>query len=182
VRPTVKNAGRLVASALQPTAPKAPPAEEAEPIPAQTAPVAPPVQATATETRAPIEDAAPVTSMAAPVAEAVPPSAEEDAIPPETPEVVAGVESPMPPDMPKTLPHKELKTAAELAAMIEFDLAQLPEAPGQGLRVTVYGATHWRAMLTILPAAGSVRDPQQLRNITDLLADRLRQHYDLAWE
>ena len=182
VRPTVKNAGRLVASALQPTAPKAPPAEEAEPIPAQTAPVAPPVQATATETRAPIEDAAPVTSMAAPVAEAVPASAEEDAIPPGTPEVVAGVESPIPPDMPQTLPRKELKTAAELAAMIEFDLAQLPEAPGQGLRVTVYGATHWRAMLTILPAAGPVRDPQQLRNITDLLADRLRQHYDLAWE
>ena len=177
----MKNAGRLVASALQPAAPKAPPAEEAEPITAQTAPVAPPVQATATETRAPIADAA-VTSMATPVAEAVPASAEEDAIPPGTPEVVAGVESPIPPDMPQTLPRKELKTAAELAAMIEFDLAQLPEAPGQGLRVTVYGATHWRAMLTILPAAGPVRDPQQLRNITDLLADRLRQHYDLAWE
>ena len=182
VRPTVKNAGRLVTSALQSTVPKAPPAEEGEPITAQTAPVAPPVQATATETRTPIEDVAPVTSMAAPVAEAVPASAEADAIPPGTPEVVAGVESPIPQDMPNALPRKELKTAAELAAMIEFDLAQLPEAPGQGLRVTVYGATHWRAMLTILPAAGSVRDPQRLRNITDLLADRLRQHYDLAWE
>jgi hypothetical protein len=43
--------------------------------------------------------------------------------------------------------RNELKTAAELAAMIEADLAQHPECPKSGFRITVYGATHWRAML-----------------------------------
>jgi hypothetical protein len=79
------------------------------------------------------------------------------------------------------LPRKELKTAAELAQMIELDLAHHPDCPHNGFRVTVYGATHWRAMLTITPAAGRVRNPQQWRNLTDELAERLRQRYDLAW-
>ena len=78
--------------------------------------------------------------------------------------------------------RKELKTAAELAAMIELDLAQHPDCPKHGLRVTVYGATHWRAMLTISTAAGRVQNPQQWRDLTDEFADRLRQRYDLAWE
>ena len=77
--------------------------------------------------------------------------------------------------------RKELKTAAELAAMIELDLAQHPDCPKNGFRVTVYGATHWRAMLTITTAAGRVRNPQQWRDLTDEFADRLRQRYDLAW-
>ncbi len=77
--------------------------------------------------------------------------------------------------------RKELKTAAELAAMIQLDLAQHPDCPKNGFRVTVYGATHWRAMLTIMTAAGGVRNPQQWRDLTDELADRLRQRYDLAW-
>jgi len=76
--------------------------------------------------------------------------------------------------------RKELKTAAELAAMIELDLAQHPDCPKHGLRVTVYGATHWRAMLTITTAAGRVRNPQQWRDLTDEFADRLRQRYELA--
>lgn len=99
-------------------------------------------------------------------------------------EVTAQVlsESPRPPDLPTTS-GRELKTAAELAAMIELDLTQHPESPKKGLRVTVYGgATNWRAMLTIMPAAGAVRSPQQLRDLTDQLAERLRQRYDLAWD
>jgi hypothetical protein len=108
-----------------------------------------------------------------------------EVIPSKPHEITAQVlsESPRPPALPKILPQgKELKTAAELAAMIEFDLAQHPESPKKGLRVTVYGATDWRAMLTIMPAAGRVRDPQQLRDLTDQFAERLRQRFDLAWE
>jgi hypothetical protein len=90
-------------------------------------------------------------------------------------------ESPTSPASSKpSLPRKELKSAAELAKMIEVDLVQHPDCPN-GFRVTVYGATHWRAMLTITTAAGRVRDPQQWRDLTDELADRLRQRYDLAW-
>ena len=77
--------------------------------------------------------------------------------------------------------RNELKTATELAAMIEADLAQHPECPKSGFRITVYGITHWRAMLTITPAAGRIREPQKWRDLTDELAERLRQRYDLAW-
>jgi hypothetical protein len=77
--------------------------------------------------------------------------------------------------------RKELKTAAELAEMIQHDLVQHPDCPKNGFRVTVYGATDWRAMLMITPAAGRVPNPQQWRDLTDELADRLRQRYDLAW-
>ena len=77
--------------------------------------------------------------------------------------------------------RNELKTAAELAAMIEADLAQHPECPKSGFRITVYGITHWRALLTITPAAGRIREPQKWRDLTDELAERLRQRYDLAW-
>jgi len=78
--------------------------------------------------------------------------------------------------------QRELKTAAELAKMIEADLAGHPDCPGAGFRVTVYGWPHWRAMLTITPAAGRVRNPQEWRELTIDLADRLRKRYDLAWE
>lgn len=78
--------------------------------------------------------------------------------------------------------QKQLKTAAELAEMIELDLARHPDCPKSGFRVTVYGGSHWRAMLTITPAAGGVRNPQEWRNITDNLAERLRRRYNLAWE
>ena len=76
---------------------------------------------------------------------------------------------------------KETKTAAELAQMIEADLAKHPECPKKGFRVTVYGSTLWRAMLTITPAAGPVRNPQEWRDLTEELAERLRKRYDLAW-
>jgi hypothetical protein len=76
---------------------------------------------------------------------------------------------------------KETRTAAELARMIEADLAKHPDCPKDGFRVTVYGATLWRAMLTITPAAGPVRNPKEWRALTQELAERLREHYDLDW-
>jgi hypothetical protein len=78
--------------------------------------------------------------------------------------------------------QRQLKTAAELAEMIEFDLARHPDCPKDGFRVTVYGGSHWRAMLTITPAAGGVRNPREWRDLTNDLAERLRKRYDLAWE
>lgn len=76
---------------------------------------------------------------------------------------------------------RETKTAAELAQMIEADLAKHPQCPRKGFVVTVYGTTLWRAMLTITPAAGPVRNPQEWRDLTEDLAERLRKRYDLAW-
>ena len=76
---------------------------------------------------------------------------------------------------------KETKTAEELAQMIEADLAKHPECPAKGFVVTVYGATHWRAMLTIKPAAGPIRNAREWWDLTDELAERLRHRYDLAW-
>ena len=78
------------------------------------------------------------------------------------------------------LPQKQLKTAAELAEMIELDLAGHPDCPQAGFRVTVYGWPVWRAMLMITPAAGAVRNPQEWRELTNELAERLRKRYDLA--
>ena len=77
-------------------------------------------------------------------------------------------------------PQKQIKTAAELAEMIELDLAGHTDCPRAGFRVTVYGWPVWRAMLTITPAAGAVRNPQEWRDLTSELAERLRKRYDLA--
>jgi hypothetical protein len=66
--------------------------------------------------------------------------------------------------------------------MIEFDLARRPDCPKAGFRVTVYGWPYWQAMLTITPAAGGVRNPQEWRDLTSELAERLRKRYNLAWE
>jgi hypothetical protein len=78
--------------------------------------------------------------------------------------------------------QKQLKTAAELAEMIELDLARHPDCPKAGFRVTVYGWPRWRAMLTIEPAAGGVQNPWEWRELTQELAERLRKRYDLAWD
>jgi hypothetical protein len=78
--------------------------------------------------------------------------------------------------------QKEVKTAADLAKMIELDLAHHPDCPKAGFRVTVYGWPHWQAMLTIEPAAGAVRNPQEWRELTQKLAERLRKRYELVWE
>jgi hypothetical protein len=78
--------------------------------------------------------------------------------------------------------QRQIKTAAELAELIESDLARHPDCPKRGFRVTVYGGSHWRAMLTITPAAGPIRNPGEWRDLTNDLAERLRKHYDLARE
>jgi hypothetical protein len=106
-----------------------------------------------------------------------------EVIEPKSRQVTAQIllESPKPPALPVPR-RKELKRAAELAAMIEHDLERHPDCPKNGFRVTVYGGGHWRAMLTITTSAGGIQDPQLWRNLTDELADRLRQQYDLAWE
>jgi hypothetical protein len=103
--------------------------------------------------------------------------------PPPSDHINSDIELDLPPPLGPNRAHKrkESKTAAELAIMIETDLAQHPECPRSGFRITVYGATHWRAMLTITPAAGGLRDPHRWRDMTDELAERLRQRYDLAW-
>jgi hypothetical protein len=66
--------------------------------------------------------------------------------------------------------------------MIEQDLARHPDCPKAGFRVTVYGGSHWRAMLTITPAAGGIRNAGEWRDLTDELVERLRKRYDLAFE
>jgi hypothetical protein len=78
--------------------------------------------------------------------------------------------------------QKQLKTAAELAEMIGSDLARHPDCPKAGFRVTIYGWPRWRAMLTIEPAAGGIQNPQDWRELTQELAERLRKRYELAWE
>lgn len=78
--------------------------------------------------------------------------------------------------------QKQIKTPAQLAEMIELDLGRHPDCPRAGFKVTVYGGSYWRAMLTITPAAGGVRNPQEWRDLTNDLAERLRNHYDLAFD
>lgn len=95
--------------------------------------------------------------------------------------VIAAEKHPERSDLPKHKEIKEIKTAAELAQMIEAGLARHPHCPRRGFQVTVYGTTQWRAMLMIKPAAGPVRNPQEWRDLTEQLADRLRDRYDLAW-
>jgi hypothetical protein len=101
--------------------------------------------------------------------------------------LAAAVSADLRSDDPKSEPiegigqRRELKTAAELAGIIERELARFPDCPKHGLRVTVYGGSHWRAMLTITPAAGAVRNPMEWRHLTEDLAERLRERYDLTW-
>ena len=108
------------------------------------------------------------------------PEPERKAEPPAPePKVAAAVEvRPEPAAVPAA---KETKTAEELARMIEADLLKHPQCPRKGLVVTVYGTELWRAMLLIKPAAGPLRDPQEWRDLTEQLAERLRQRYDLEW-
>jgi hypothetical protein len=190
---TAKKAGP-VARVLQATVKRRPFTAAADSMPPKPAPsekavqASPPatvaataIQAIAPQATNPSPSAAPVTSQAAPVMKPEP-----AIIPPKVLEITDRVllESPRSPDLPRSLPYgRQLKTAAELATIIERDLAQHPDTPKQGLRVTVYGgASDWRAMLTILPAAGRVRNAQQLRELTAHLAERLRQRYLMAWE
>ena len=113
-----------------------------------------------------------------------PPSTEDKAMPSAQPEAqrpVAEIGVDAGPAISGLPQSKEIRTAAELAQMIEADLAKHPQCPRNGFAVTVYGATLWRAMLTIGPTAGPVRNPQEWRDLTEELADRLRRRYDLDW-
>jgi hypothetical protein len=172
---------RLFSTAASRTPPSAAPAEIAVQLHATAGTTS--IQPRVPEAATPVSVAAPVTSNAVPVT--TPPPAME-VIPPKVIELTDRVllESPRPPDLPRPMSHaRQWKKAAELAAVIERDLAQNPDAPKQGLRVTVYGGgTDWRAMLMFLPAAGPVRNAQQLRELTDHLAEGLRQRYALAWD
>ena len=172
-RPIIKR--RLFSTAANRKSPSAPPVEKSLQMAAAAA-------ATSIPTPAP-ETAPPAT---APVATSEPPAATE-VIPPKMLDLTDRLllESPRPPEVPKPVRRssKQTKKAAELAAMIEEDLAQHPDSPKYGLRITVYGGgADWRAMLTILPSAGRVRNAPQLRALTDHLVEGLRQRYNLAWD
>lgn len=113
-----------------------------------------------------------------------PPAAQPQAQPADLPKTrppAPEIEVELPSENTDPLKVKETKTAADLARMIEADLAKHPDCPRKGFVVTVYGATLWRAMLTITPAAGPVRNPQEWRDLTEELAERLHKRYDLAW-
>ena len=114
------------------------------------------------------------------------PNANETAGEGSPPTAARGFEENPPPGLPQVSESrnqpKQLKTAAELAEMIELDLARHPDCPKAGFRVTVYGWPRWRAMLTIEPVAGGVQNPQEWRELTQELAERLRKRYDVAWE
>lgn len=170
---------RLFSTAASRTPPSPPLAEK----PVQVPPTA---AATSVQAHAPQEPPLiPVAADAAPVAVAAPAQPME-VVPPRMLELTDRVllESPRPPDVLRPMSHvRQWKKAAELAAVIEHDLAQHPDSPKQGLRVTVYGGgADWRAMLMFLPAAGPVRNAQQLREVTEHLAEGLRQRYSLAWD
>ena len=57
--------------------------------------------------------------------------------------------------------------------MIKSDLARHPDCPKMGFRVTLYGWPRWRAMLTILPAAGGIRNPRERGELTRELTEGL---------
>jgi hypothetical protein len=180
LQPTVRK--RLFSTAASKTPPSAAPAEKVVQVPSIARTTSD--QASAPAAATPFASAAPVTSQTAPIPTPEPAAAME-IIPPKMLELTDRVllESPWPPDAPRPVSRsRQLKTAAELAAILERDLTQHPNSPKQGLRVTAYGGgADWRAMLTILPAAGGVRNAPELRALTDHLAEGLRQRYNLAW-
>ena len=73
------------------------------------------------------------------------------------------------------------RSRSELETTVTEEKA-IAAAARAGFKVTVYGGSYWRAMLTITPAAGGVRNPQEWRDLTNDLAERLRKHYDLAFD
>ena len=72
----------------------------------------------------------------------------------------------------------EIKTAEELAAMIQADLSKMDGCPQQGITVTVYGIP-WKAMLTFGVAAGPVRNKAELQIFFKAITERLQRLYDV---
>lgn len=77
------------------------------------------------------------------------------------------------------VPGKQPKSADELAGIIMNALRTLDGIPPRGFVVTVYGGSHWNAMLTITPEASGKIDGPLWRDRVKAMAARLRQEYDL---
>ena len=74
---------------------------------------------------------------------------------------------------------KQLKTAAELEALILADMLNVEGCPQRGINVTVYGIP-WMAMLMFGTAAGPVRNKAELRKFFEIITERLQRLYDVA--
>ena len=72
---------------------------------------------------------------------------------------------------------KELKSAAELEAMILEDLRKVAGCPEKGVNVTVYGIP-WKGMLMFGATAGPVRNKNELKRYFDIITERLQRLYD----
>lgn len=80
--------------------------------------------------------------------------------------------------MESSEPIKQFKTAEELEAMILEDLRNLEGCPKHGVNVTVYGIP-WNAMLMFGAAAGPVRNKDELRQLFEIVTERLKRLYDI---
>jgi hypothetical protein len=78
-------------------------------------------------------------------------------------------------------PSKEKKTADELAAMILADLRQIEGCPERGVKVVVYGFSPWHAWLSFGTDAGPVRNKADLIGFFDIITERLKRLYDIAF-
>jgi hypothetical protein len=76
---------------------------------------------------------------------------------------------------------KQLKTAAELEALILADLLNVDGCPQQGVRVTVYGIP-WKAMLMFGAEAGPVRNKDDLKQFFGFFTERLQRLYDIRFD
>ena len=78
-------------------------------------------------------------------------------------------------------PTKQVKTSAELEAMILEDLRKVEGCPQHGVTVTVYGIP-WNAMLMFGAAAGPVRNKNELKQFFEIITDRLKRLYDIKFD
>jgi hypothetical protein len=74
---------------------------------------------------------------------------------------------------------KQLKTSAELEALILADMLNVEGCPQRGINVTVYGIP-WNAMLMFGTAAGPVRNKAELQKFFEIITERLQRLYDVA--
>jgi hypothetical protein len=73
---------------------------------------------------------------------------------------------------------KQLKTAADLEALILADLLNVEGCPRRGVRVTVYGIP-WKAMLMFGAEAGPVHNKDDLKQFFEFFTERLQRLYDI---